>query len=92
MIIAYLRKRGKQAYQHLLSDLEVVGFKADFVKVEVGSLGHSLSACNNDLLKALPTVFIYSILPSPLPVLFLKLERILTGRQTNSRLLECHSV
>ena len=51
---ARLRKRNKENYQLVLSELDRIGFKASLITLEIGALGHSLPQTHSDLKGGLP--------------------------------------
>ena len=48
------RKRNKENYQLVLSELDRLGLKASLITLEVGALGHSLPQTHSDLRHVLP--------------------------------------
>ena len=51
---ARLRKRNKENYQLVLSELDRKGFKASLITLEISSLGHSLPQAHSNLKSGLP--------------------------------------
>ena len=51
---ARLRKRNKENYQLVLSELDRKGFNASLITLEIGALGHSLPQTHSDLKGRLP--------------------------------------
>ena len=60
---ARLRKRNKENYQLILSELDRKGFNASLIILEVGALGHSLPQTHSDLKGRLPCLTCSQSLP-----------------------------